>query len=283
MQHAHVIFRFLLPTNQNATVSIHPTVCPFSHPAASLEPRGTPKQLRLLTARANMRREPEFPRQITHFVIVIPFVQTQVLRPVPRRWGSSYGDAFDRLPRELEVVDVRARHGQSHRNTVRFGEQTSLGAGFGSIRGIRAGFSPRPAVPWSSPRPCFAKTNSSPSVRCTLPIRPATVSGTRPLASIPETGDAPLNSNKSPWRSTHSIGSRFAPRKESRPSHLDHSAGAAHASVGIYLHAPATTVPRTPKTHPNTAIDSIASLHPPFRASMPESVIDHSPLFGIGS
>ncbi len=198
MEHTRVVLRFLLPTNQNATVSIHPTVCPFSHPAASLEPRGTPDQLCLLTARANMRREPELPGQVTHFVKVIPFVQTQVLWPVPRRWRSSYGNAFDRLPRELEVVDVRARHGQSHRNTVRLGEQASLGAGFGSIRRIWTGFSPRPAVPWSSPRPCSAKTSLTPSVRRTLPIRLATVSGTRPPASIPETADAPLNSNKCP-------------------------------------------------------------------------------------
>ncbi len=197
MQHTRVILRFLLPTNQNATVSIHPTVCPFSHPAASLEPRGTPDQLRLLTARANMCREPEFPREATDFVIVIPFVQAQVLRPVPRRPRSFHGNVLDRLPRTFEVVDVRARHGQSHRNTVRLGEQTSLGAGFGSIRRIRASFSP--------------------------------------------------------------------------------------ARAGLCSHAPATTAPQTPNTHPNTAIDSIASLHPPFRASMPERVIDNPRVFGIGS
>ncbi len=281
MQHTRVILRFLLPTNQNATVSIHPTVCPFSHPAASLESRGTPDQLRLLTARANMRREPEFPRQVTHFVKVIPFVQTQVLRFLPRRPGSFHGNAFDRLPRKLEVVDVRPRHGQSHRNTVRFGEQASLGAGFGSIRRVWTGFSPRPAAPWSSPRPYSAKTSSTPSVRRTLPIRLAKVSGTRPPASILETADAPLNSNKSPWRSTHSIGSRFAPQKESRPSHPDHLAGADPAREGHCSHVPATTAPRTPKTHPNTAIDSIASLHPPFRASKPERVIDKLGVFGI--
>jgi hypothetical protein len=174
MQHARVILRFLLPTNQNSTVSVHPTVCPFGHPAASLEPRGTPDQLRLLTARANMRREPKFPREVTDFVIVIPFVQAQVLRPVPRRPRSFHGNVFDRLPRKFEVVDVRAGHGQSHRNTVRLGEQTALGAGFGSIRRVGAGFSPRPAVPWSSPRPCSAKTSSTPSVRRTLPVRLAT-------------------------------------------------------------------------------------------------------------
>jgi len=283
MQHTRVILRFLLPTNQNATVSIHPTVCPFSHPAASLKPHGTPDQLRLLTARANMRREAEFRCQITHLVKVIPFVQTQVLRLVQRRPGSFHGDAFDRLPRKLEVVDVRPGHGQSHRNAVRVGEQTSLGAGFGSIRRIRARFSPRPAVPWSSPRPCSAKTSSTPSVRRTLPIRLATVSGTRPPASIPETADAPSNSNKCPWRSTHSIGSRFSPQKESRPSHPDHLADADPARGGLCSHAPATTAPQTPKTHPNTAIDSIASLHPPFWASMPERIIDTLRVFGIGS
>jgi hypothetical protein len=138
-------------------------------------------------------------------------------------------------------------------------------------------------VPWSSPRPGSAKTSSTPSVRRTLPIRLATVSGTRPPASIPETADAPLNSNKSPWRSTHSIGSRFAPQKESRPSHPDHFAGADPARVGLCLHVPATTAPQTPKTHPNTAIDSIASLHPPFRASMPRILIDISTFLGIGS
>jgi hypothetical protein len=73
-----------------------------------------------------------------------------------------------------------------------------------------------------------------------------------------------LNSNKSPWRSTHSIGSRFAPQKESRPSHPDHLADAGPAREGHGSHAPATTAQQTPKTHPNTAIDSIASLHTAF-------------------
>ena len=283
MQHTCVVLRLLFPTNQDATESIHPAVCPFSHPPASLKPRGTPDQLRLLTARANMRREPEFPRQITHFGKVIPFVQTQVVRLVPRRPGSFHGNALDRLSCKFEVVDVRARHGQSHGNAVRLGEQTSLGAGFGSIRRIWTGFSPRPAATWSSPRPCSAKTTSTPSVRRTLPIRLATVSKTRLPGSILETADAPSNSNKSPWRSTHSTGSRFGPRKESRPLRLDHPAGADPAPVGLCSHAPATTALQKPKTHPNTAIDSIASLHPPFWASMPERSIGNLPVSGIGS
>ena len=148
MQNAHVILRLFLPTNQDSTESIHPTVGAFNHPAAGFEANAPPNQLRLLAARTNVRREPEFPRQITHFIKVIPFVQTQALRFMQRRSRPFHGNAFDRLPRQLEVVDVRSRDGQSYRNAVSFDQQTSLGAGFGPIRGIRAGFFPRPAEPW---------------------------------------------------------------------------------------------------------------------------------------
>jgi len=258
-------------------------MCPFSHPAASLEPRGTPKQLRLLTARANMRREPELPREATHFVIIIPFVQTQVLRLVPRGSRSSYGNAFERLPCQLEVVDVGSRYGQSHRYPIALHQQASLGAGFSSIRRVLSGFSPRLTVLWSSPRPCSAKTSSNPLIRRTPPIRFAKVPGIRPPRSIPETDGAPSNSNKFPWRSTHSTDNPFATQIESRPSHPDLLVGADPACGGPGSHAPATTAPQTPKTHLNIAIDSIASLHPPFRASMPEKTIDNLHVFGIGS
>ncbi len=283
MQHPCVILRFLLPADQDSTESIHPAVGPFRHPAAGLEPCGPSNQLRFLATRTNVRREPELPRQITYFVKVIPFVQTQALRLLQRRSRSFHRNAFHRLPRQLEVVDVRSRDGQSHRDAVRFDQQTSLGAGFGSIRGIRTGFSPPPAAPSSSPHPCSAKTSPTPSVRHILPVRFATISGTPPPASIPETAGGRSSSNKSPWHSTHSIDSRSEARTGARPSHPDRLAGVVPGPGGLRSRAPATTAPQTPKTHPNTAIDSIASLHPPFRASMPERFIDHLPVFGIGS
>lgn len=283
MQHASVILRLLFPANQDSTESVHPTVGPFGHPAACFEARGPSNQPRLLTTRTNVRCKPEFPRQTANFVTVIPFVQTQALRFVQRRPGSFHRNAFDRLSRQLEVVDVRSSNGQPHRHAVGFHQQTSLGAGFGPIRRIRTRFSPRPAEPWSSLRPYSATTSSVPSTRRTLPIRFATVSETRPPASIPETAGGPSNSNRFPSRSTHSIGIRSAPRTGSRPSHPDPFAGAVPDPVGPRSRVPATTALQMPKTHPNTAIGSPASLHPPFRASMPEKLIDHLIVSGIGS
>ncbi len=58
MRHGREGPRFLLPTDQNTTVSVHPTVSPFSHPATSLDPCGMSDQLGLIAARANMRRRP---------------------------------------------------------------------------------------------------------------------------------------------------------------------------------------------------------------------------------
>ena len=283
MQHPCVIIRFFLPADQDSTESIHPTVGALNCPAAGFEANAPPNQLRLLAARSNVRREPEFPRQITHFIKVIPFVQAQALRFLQRRSRSFHRNALHRLPDQLEVVDVRSSNGQPHRHAVGFDQQTSLGAGFGPIRRVRTRFSPRPAVPWSSLHPYSATTSSVPSTRRTLPIRFPISSGTPPPASIPETAGERSSSNKSPWHSTHSTDIRSEARTGSRPSHPDHLAGVVPDRVGLRSREPATRAPQTPKIHPSTAIDSIASLHPPFRASMPERLIDHLPVFGIGS
>lgn len=283
MQQTEIICRLLFPSNQNSTESVHPTVCSFHDPATRFELCESPDQLGFFTARANVRRESEFLDQFTDLVIVIPFVQAQVLRFVQRGSGSFDGNAGDCFPRQFEIVDVRSAHRQSDRDPAALDQKTSLGSGFGSIRWIRTGFSPHPAALWSSPRPCFATTSPGPSVRRTHPIRRPTVSRIRRPASIPETAGEMSNWNKSPWHSTRSIGSRFAERTGSHSWHPDHYADADHVSVGLRSGALATTAQQMPKTHPSIAIDSFASLHPPFRASMPEEFIGKLPVFGIGT
>ena len=112
MQHADIVFRLLFTADENATVSVHPTVCPFRDPATGLESRGSSDHLGLLPTGANMCREMEFLGQLTDFVIVIPLVETQVLSFLPRRTRSFDGDVLDRLSHKFEVVDVRSRHSQ---------------------------------------------------------------------------------------------------------------------------------------------------------------------------
>jgi hypothetical protein len=287
MNNGSIVFRFLFPADEHPAEPIHPTVRSFHHPAPRSLAGASARHRRLLSARRDVSDHPQRSQECTHLVKVIPFVQTQVVRAVQRRPWSSHGNAFDRLPHQLEVVDVRSRDGQSHRNAVSFDQQTSLGAGFGSIRGIRAGFFPRPAAISSSPRPCSATTSPDLSVRRTPPTRFATASQTHRPRAIPETVGARSNWNKGPWRSRHSIDTPSAPQRALHPSRLGRCAAADHGAMDPCSHAQATRAPQTPKTRPTRAIDvqvdSSASVHPPFRASMPEKTIDQSPVFGIGS
>jgi hypothetical protein len=138
-------------------------------------------------------------------------------------------------------------------------------------------------APWSWLRPYSATTSPIPSARRTPPARLARTSGTPPSASIPETAGGPSNWNRSLWRSTRSTGNPCAERTGSRPSRLDPSGGVARGPAGLYSRERAARAPQRPKSHPNIAIDLIASLHPPFRASMPEKIIDQQHVFGIGS
>ena len=280
MNDGSIVFRFLLPADENPSEPIHPTVRSLHHPAPRSMAGASASYRRLFPARGDVSDHSQRSHQFTHLFEVVPFVQTQVLRSVQRRSWFFHGNAFDRLSHQLEVVDVRSRHGQSHWNAVGFDQQAAFRAAFGSIRGIRAGFSPRPAVISSSPRPCSARTSPTPSVRHTPPTRFATTSQTPRPRAIPETVDARSNWNKGPWRSTHSIDTPFAPRRKPHPSHRGRCAAADPAATDPCSDAQATRAPRTPKTRPIRAtdvqLDSSASLHPPSRASMPGN--NHRPI-----
>ena len=182
----------------------------------------------------------------------------------PRGPWSFHGNALDRFPHQFEVIDIGAAHGQSDRNALALGEEASLGAGFGSIRGVFPRFFPRPAGPWSWPHPGFATSSSAPSIRRIPQAHHAIVARIRPPSSTLEIAGGPSNSNKSAWRSTHSTDNPCAERRESRPSPRDRFAADDLDPVDRASSPPATMPSQTPITHPNIAIPSIASLHPPF-------------------
>lgn len=259
MKHGDVVFRFLFPAHENATEAVHPTMGSLHDPSARFESSATLEQCGLLTTRTNMSGESELLGQFTHLIIIIPFVQRQMLRLVPTGPWPSDRDTLEGLTRQLEVVDVGARCGQSHRYSPAFDQQASLRAAFGSIRGIGAGFSPHPEEPWSSRRPYSARTSPVLAVRHTPPVRFATVSEIRRRRTILENADEPSNWSKYRWRSRHSTGSRCARRRRSRPGRHGHSAEADHLRTGECSDDPATVPPRKPIAHRRSAIDHLLS------------------------
>ena len=160
MEHGFVVFDFLRPANQHAAESIHPTVCSLHDPSARLESGSAFHGLHFFAARTDVVRHVELIRRLARLVIVIALVEAQVLR-LTRRWLRSLdGNARDRLAQQFEVIHVRPGHGQSDADPAAIAQQASLGAAFGPIRGIRPGFSPRPAVTWSSRHQHSANPNN---------------------------------------------------------------------------------------------------------------------------
>ena len=99
----------------------------------------------LFAASAYVRYPSELFQERSHFLKIIPFIETHASRNV----GLFRPERFERFSKHLEVVPVRSRYGTGKRDAVLIGGQTSFCPYFSSIGGIFAYFFPRRAVPWS--------------------------------------------------------------------------------------------------------------------------------------
>src|SRR5262245_29969359 len=151
----------------------------FHHPATGFKTGFLLQRLGLFPPRTDMGREAKLRQQFPHFVIVIPFVQTHPLRGLGRWVGPLYGDAFNGLPSQLEIIPIRAIHGQTDGHAMAVGEDAAFGADFAAIRGVLAHLFPPPrgalviapsmanhsqSIPWMasySTRPCSHKATKT--------------------------------------------------------------------------------------------------------------------------
>lgn len=175
-----------------------------------------------------MKRETEEAREAADEGIVVPLVQAHTLRVIglgarPADWDARHGRR-----EQLAVMPLRTVHGDPDWDAATVGKQTALGASFGPIRGVWAGFFPRRAEPssWLRPSPttasrCRAGGRSS-ATRVSRILR------RRPPSSTPESGDAPTKGDRSRSPSTRPRGTLCAQRRGSRPSPRD----PAHADCG---------------------------------------------------
>jgi len=287
MDHGNVVLGFLLPAHQDAPKSVRPTMRSLYDPPPGPETAAPPDQSRLFATTTNVRSEPVLTSQTANLIVIISFIKTQVLPSSRARTRLFHRNALKRFASQLEVVHIRARDGQPHRQARRLDQDAALGAGLGSIRRVGAGFSPHPRGPWSSHRPCSATTSPDPVIPGTPPGHFATVSQTPPLPAIPGNAGAPSNSNRCLWRSGHSTGTRSGPRREWHSSRPGRSVEAAPRRGGACSYAPATTAPQMPTTHPISTTaeptSSRASMHLPSWASRPSDTIGRSGVIGIGS
>jgi len=162
VQQPEIIFRLLLPADEDAAKAIHPAVSALNDPTPCLESRSALDRLGLFSTSANVRRVAEVPEQIANLIVVVSFVQAHVLLPIQFDFWTLYGNAEQRRFDQLEVVAIGAIDSKPDGNSAAFTQQAAFDAVLGSIRRIGPGFFPRPMGPSSSHRPSTANATGSP-------------------------------------------------------------------------------------------------------------------------
>ncbi|OIQ81588.1 hypothetical protein GALL_366410 [mine drainage metagenome] len=140
MQHSQVSFSEFLPTHQDATETIHPTMGAFHHPAPSLEAGFVLNGLRLLAPCADVGGKAEFLHDLAYLVKVIPLVQTKPLWSLCCRVRPLDRDGLQRATDQLHVVSVGTVNGNSNRDAIRFRQQAALDALLAPVRRVRTRF-----------------------------------------------------------------------------------------------------------------------------------------------
>src|SRR5713101_9977344 len=98
MEHGQICISSNFPANKQSAKAIHPRMGALAHPSARLFSSAPLQLLALFAARTDVSSEVEFIRQVSDLVIVVAFVEAEILWGFWRRFGPAHWDAFERLP-----------------------------------------------------------------------------------------------------------------------------------------------------------------------------------------
>ncbi len=248
VEHGQICISSNFPANKQSAKAIHPRVSALAHPSARLFSSASLQLLDLFAPRTDVSSEVEFIRQVPDLVIVVAFVEAEILGSFWRRFGSAHWDAFERLPRHFEVVPVGSIDGEANWNTTRFNQDASLGSQLGPVGRIGAGFFPHPREPWSSLRPWTTISSRCLSTRHRPRGLVSKIPGRRPPPATLGNAGKRRSKYKFPWRPKRSTGTRCEAQREWHSSPLclelldcGNRAGARDAEVAM---APSATTIR---------------------------------------
>ena len=148
MEHGEVGVGAFLPADEDAAEAVEPGVGALDDPAAGAEAGLALDRLRLFAAGANVAGEGELGGQFVHLRIVVALVQAEALWTLRGRLRPLDRDRRDRLPDELEVVQVRARRRDPDRDALTLGDEApfrpffALSVGFGPVSSPPSGALP---------------------------------------------------------------------------------------------------------------------------------------------
>src|SRR5262245_55418817 len=104
MQKAQRVAHLLVPTDQHAPKTVHPTLRALPHPSAGFATRFFLPCLGFFPPGPHMSRAAKLLQEVSPLVIVITLLQTQPLRRGRSRVGSLYSALRNSLARHLELM-----------------------------------------------------------------------------------------------------------------------------------------------------------------------------------
>jgi hypothetical protein len=187
MQQGNVVRSFLFPPHQDAAITIHPGMDAFYDPASRASP--TAALSLFLAAGADMRSVASMAGSAANGVGVVTLVAAEMLF-APSAWSwPRHGNAVEGRFDESLVMDVGTRHRQADGHAAGVGQDRPLDPQLTSIGGVFPGFFPRPAAPWSAPRPDSAIAMQCHAGHRNVATCASTTQRTRRVASIPGNSD----------------------------------------------------------------------------------------------
>ena len=98
MEHGQIVLDLFVPADQDTAKAVHPTVRAFDQRASGLEADVSFERLRLFTSGSNVQRIPEGLAQLSHFVVIVAFIQAQMLW---LRCALAWADRLEYFPASL--------------------------------------------------------------------------------------------------------------------------------------------------------------------------------------
>src|SRR5215813_8321491 len=226
MQKAQIVAYFLVPADQDAPETIHPTMRPFHHPAPGFETGLLLEGLGFFPARPDVDSEAKLLQEISDLIIILAFIQAQSLRCLGGRGRPLGGDTFNRLARHFEVIAIRAVDGEPNRHALTVGEEAALGARCPASGGVLAHLLPPQGGLGLWPRPSPATPSQCPARRHRPPAPVPTRLQRHPPPSILGSADEPPCVSRCPWHPRRPIGIPCGARRRWHPLLSDHRPGA---------------------------------------------------------
>ena len=140
MQHSQVSFSEFLPSHQDATEAIHPTMGALHYPAPGLETGFVLDGLCFLATCPDMGGKAKLFHDLSYLIKIVPLVQTQPLRHGFRRLRSVGQDRLQRVPHHLHVMPVGAVNSNSYRDARGLCQQATLDTLLATVRRVRTRF-----------------------------------------------------------------------------------------------------------------------------------------------